>query len=266
MFNDTDEPPMKRQKTASAEQSPVDSTISRSPKASCMGANIVDESSPSTGASRLTAQSPSPVDSHSTSTAAALSTDLPTTASTHDECTEPSSLCKDSPRPTNFAQRISKASRTWTPPAAASGRRLPPISNFALLMQTVPKSSKAVNEKMIYCICKTKSSTINLAKCIQCCNINCGKWFHLKCVDLPEFPQGRYGWSCEECDPDDKHNGLFVEGGRVDYHGEDYDGRQPYSLSLQRSLRKGGVSKDSRKRKGTLPSLEWRRAKTESRC
>ncbi|KAK1817327.1 hypothetical protein LTR12_008309 [Friedmanniomyces endolithicus] len=44
------------------------------------------------------------------------------------------------------------------------------------------------------------------------------------CVGLKDLPQGRYGWSCKECDPDDTTNGLFSINDNVEWQGDDEDG------------------------------------------
>ncbi|KAK3075484.1 hypothetical protein LTR53_001192 [Teratosphaeriaceae sp. CCFEE 6253] len=110
----------------------------------------------------------------------------------------------------------------WQPPRQTQG--LPPISNFALGIASAPRDPKASKESTkgtsICEGCGVRTRTVDLEKMIQCCNRDCGVWYHLECANLRCMPQGRYGWSCESCDPDDQNNGLFSINDNVNWHGD----------------------------------------------
>ncbi|KAK5722270.1 hypothetical protein LTR17_014276 [Elasticomyces elasticus] len=103
----------------------------------------------------------------------------------------------------------------WIPPQAS--RHLPPVGNFALPTagpQRRPlKRRRAKKGEMSCGVCKMPASLMGLEECIQCSHLRCLKWFHLVCVGHDRLPQGRYGWTCERCDPGDENNGLHSMSG-----------------------------------------------------
>ncbi|KAK0267343.1 hypothetical protein LTR35_016407 [Friedmanniomyces endolithicus] len=131
---------------------------------------------------------------------------------------EESRLEPPSPR---FVKARPTSHLPWSPPQDTPN--LPPVANFALAPR-VPSQRPAKKSKgasWICSVCRVQARSIDLERTIQCCNRNCGLWFHLRCVDLKDLPQGRYGWSCKECDADDANNGLFSINDNLEWQGDD---------------------------------------------
>ncbi|KAK5679321.1 hypothetical protein LTS10_008136 [Elasticomyces elasticus] len=103
----------------------------------------------------------------------------------------------------------------WIPPQPS--RHLPPVGNFALPTPGPPrrplKRKLAKKGEMSCGVCKMLASLMGMEECIQCSHLRCLKWFHLVCVGHDRLPQGRYGWTCETCDPGDENNGLHSMSG-----------------------------------------------------
>ncbi|KAK5744516.1 hypothetical protein LTR17_001910 [Elasticomyces elasticus] len=110
----------------------------------------------------------------------------------------------------------------WIPPQPS--RHLPPVGNFALPTPGPPrrplKRRRAKKGEMSCGVCKMPASLMGVEECIQCSHLRCLKWFHLVCVGHDRLPEGRYGWTCEECDPGDENNGLHSMSG-VRWFGSD---------------------------------------------
>ncbi|KAK3114711.1 hypothetical protein LTR53_006722 [Teratosphaeriaceae sp. CCFEE 6253] len=126
-----------------------------------------------------------------------------------------------------FVKAVPSPHLPWQPPRQTQG--LPPIYNFALsasartatpLQSPKRRLKKAMEGDAICEGCGVRTRTVDLEKMIQCCNRDCGVWYHLECANLRCMPQGRYGWSCENCDPDDQNNGLFSINDNVNWHGD----------------------------------------------
>ena len=157
---------------------------------------------------------------------------------------EESRLEPPSPR---FVKARPTSHLPWSPPQDIPN--LPPVANFALTARAPPQQPKSKSKRAswICSVCRVQARSIDLERTIQCCNRNvsrnvwlrtfrlhvneqmltreqCGHWFHLRCVGLKDLPQGRYGWSCKECDPDDTTNGLFSINDNVEWQGDDEDG------------------------------------------
>ncbi|KAK4950358.1 hypothetical protein LTR10_011339 [Elasticomyces elasticus] len=103
----------------------------------------------------------------------------------------------------------------WISPRPS--RHLPPVGNFALPTPGPPrrplKRRRAKKGEVSCGLCKMPASLMGMEECIQCSHLRCLKWFHLVCVGHDRLPQGRYGWTCEECDPEDQNNGLHSMSG-----------------------------------------------------
>ncbi|KAK1058187.1 hypothetical protein LTR12_015906 [Friedmanniomyces endolithicus] len=128
------------------------------------------------------------------------------------------------PSSPRFVKATPTSHLPWSPPQDIPN--LPPVANFALTARAPPRQPKSKSKRAswICSVCRVQARSIDLERSIQCCNRNCGHWFHLRCVSLKDLPQGRYGWSCKECDPDDTNNGLFSINDNVEWQGDDEDG------------------------------------------
>ncbi|KAK1052125.1 Lysine Methyltransferase 2D [Friedmanniomyces endolithicus] len=129
------------------------------------------------------------------------------------------------PSSPRFVKATPTSHLPWSPPQDIPN--LPPVANFALTPRILPQrpANKSKVASWICSVCRVQARTIDLERSLQCCNRNCGHWFHLRCVGLKDLPQGRYGWSCKECDPDDTNNGLFSINDNVEWQGDDEDVR-----------------------------------------
>ncbi len=150
------------------------------------------------------------------------------------------------PSSPRFVKATPTSHLPWSPPQDIPN--LPPVANFALTARAPPQQPKSKSKRAswICSVCRVQARSIDLERSIQCCNRNvsrnvwlrtfrlhvneqmltreqCGHWFHLRCVGLKDLPQGRYGWSCKECDPDDTNNGLFSINDNVEWQGDDKD-------------------------------------------